>query len=372
MRAIAVVPGTTDVKVVDRPEPSIGAPEQIKLEVLQVGICGTDREEAGGGRADLPPGQSDLVLGHEMLGRVLEVGSGVTAVQRGDYAVFTVRRGCGHCQACADNRSDMCSSGDYTERGIRAADGYQTERVVDGEQYVIRVPAAMASYAVLTEPMSVAEKAIQEAALIQAARLPGNSRDADAWLRGKRALVAGLGPIGLLAAFALRLRDVEVIGLDVVDEESSRPALLKRIGGHYVDGRQVKTEVLDDQLGQVDLLFEATGVASLEFALIDALGINGIYVLTGIPGGDRPVDIDGPALIRQLVLMNQVVLGSVNANRRHFELAVADLERAAQRWGDAIHQVISHRVPASDFAGVREVLAHRAPDEIKSVITWAS
>jgi threonine dehydrogenase-like Zn-dependent dehydrogenase len=225
--------------------------------------------------------------------------------------------------------------------------------------------------------MSVAEKAITEAAQIQAARLPGTTGDGpssgttadpDAWLQGKRALVAGLGPIGLLAAFALRLRGVEVVGLDVVDETSVRPQLLERIGGRYLDGRQVKTELLDDQLGQVDLIFEATGVASLEFALIDALGINGIYVLTGIPGGNRPIDLDGAALIRQLVLANQVIVGSVNANRRHFELAVADLAKAEETWGDAIRQVITHRVPSEQFA---DVLMRRVPDEIKSVITWA-
>ena len=366
MRAIAVVPGTTDVRLVERPEPHIRADDQVKLRVLEVGICGTDREEANGHRADLPPGLSDLVLGHEMLGRVVEVGSGVSSVKPGDYALFTVRRGCGHCAPCAQNRSDMCASGDYTERGIRAADGFQTELVVDTEQYLVKVPPHMAPYAVLTEPMSVAAKAIDEAATIQSARLPGAGTPEE-WLRGKRALVAGLGPIGLLAAFALTLRGVEVIGLDVADEDATRPSLLKRIGGRYVDGRKVKTDVLDDHLGQVDLIFEATGVASLEFELIDALGINGIYVLTGIPGGDRPIDLDGAALIRQLVLNNQVIVGSVNANRDHFATAVADLAKAEETWKDAVHAIVTHRIPADDFA---TAIYKRLPDEIKSVIIW--
>ncbi|HEU5318905.1 MAG TPA: zinc-binding dehydrogenase, partial [Chloroflexota bacterium] len=265
-------------------------------------------------------------------------------------------------------RSDMCASGDYTERGIRAADGFQTELVVDTEQYLVPVPSQMAEYAVLTEPMSVAAKALDEAAKIQSARLPGASSPEE-WLRGKRALVAGLGPIGLLAAFALKLRGADVIGLDVVDETAARPALLKRIGGRYVDGRAVKTGALDDRLGQVDLILEATGVASLEFELIDALGINGIYVLTGIPGGDRPINLDGAGLIRQLVLMNQVIVGSVNANRAHFETAVADLARAEETWKGAVRSVITHRVSAEEFASV---IYKRVPDEIKSVIRWAA
>ena len=126
MKAIAVVPGTKTVRVVDRPEPSIAAPDEIKLRVLRVGICGTDREEAAGGRAKAPPSHDDLVLGHEMFGQVTDVGRAVTLVTPGDYAVFTVRRGCGQCRSCAMNRSDMCQTGLYAERGIWALDGYQS------------------------------------------------------------------------------------------------------------------------------------------------------------------------------------------------------------------------------------------------------
>jgi threonine dehydrogenase-like Zn-dependent dehydrogenase len=118
MRALAVVPGTTQVNLVDRAEPSIAAPDEVKLRILRVGICGTDREEAAGGRSLAPSGQKDLVIGHEMFGHVVETGKAVTRVKPGDYAVFTVRRGCGKCLPCAMNRSDMCRTGEYTERGI--------------------------------------------------------------------------------------------------------------------------------------------------------------------------------------------------------------------------------------------------------------
>ena len=197
MKAIALVPGTTNLRLVDLPEPSITAPDEVKLEVLQVGICGTDREEASGGRAEAPPGKTELVIGHEMLGQVVAIGSAVMAVQPEDYAVFSVRRGCGHCPACAVNRSDMCYSGDYTERGIKGRDGYQAKYVVDSEQYVVKIPGDMASIGVLTEPMSVVEKAIDEAIRIQIARLP-DTKDPQSWLRGKRALVAGSGALASL------------------------------------------------------------------------------------------------------------------------------------------------------------------------------
>src|SRR5512140_2926153 len=126
MKAIAVVPGTDQVRLVDRSEPSIASPDEVKLRIISVGICGTDREEAAGGRALAPSRQKDLVIGHEMLGQVVETGKTVTRVKQGDYAVFTVRRGCGKCMPCAMNRPDMCRTGEYTERGILGADGYQT------------------------------------------------------------------------------------------------------------------------------------------------------------------------------------------------------------------------------------------------------
>jgi threonine dehydrogenase-like Zn-dependent dehydrogenase len=367
MKAIALVPGTDRVQLVDRPEPEIAAPDEVKVRVLQVGICGTDREEAAGGRAEAPPGRTELVIGHEMLGQVVEVGSAVSGVRPGDYCVFSVRRGCGRCPACAIDRSDMCYTGGYAERGIKARDGYQAEYVVDSARYIVKVPAELAPVGVLTEPMSVAEKAIDEATQIQVSRLPGADGPAG-WLRGKQVLVAGLGPVGLLAAFALRLRGAKVLGLDVVDRGSSRPALLQSIGGEYVDGRRIAAHKLDDHFGHIDMVLEATGVANLEFDLLSALGTNGVYVLTGIPGGDRPMSIDGADLVRRLVLGNQVMVGSVNAGHRHFQMAVDDLRQARKAWGGAISQVITHRLPYTAFA---EALSRHPPDEIKTVLEWA-
>lgn len=367
MKAIAITPGTKEVHIVDRPEPTLSAPDEIKLRVLRVGICGTDREEAAGGRADAPPGQKDLVIGHEMFGQVEEVGSQVQNVRPGDFGCFTVRRGCGHCPACLNNRSDMCSTGDYTERGIKQRDGYETELAVDQLQYFVKVPKDQVPLGVLSEPTSVAEKAIDEALSIQAARLPGFD-DPQKWVEGKQVLVAGLGPIGLLAAVALKLRGAKVLGLDVVDEDSLRPTLLKQLGGSYVDGRQTRPAALDDAFGQIDMILEATGIAKVEFDLLDALGINGVYVLTGIPGGDRPLQIDGSGLMRKLVLRNQVMVGSVNASRKHFELAVEDLGKAYKTWGKTMEQLITHAVPYTNFA---DVLEKHPENEIKAVIEWS-
>jgi glucose 1-dehydrogenase len=366
MKAVALIPGTPAIRLIDLSEPVITSPDDVKIRIIRVGICGTDREEASGGRALAPQGRTELVIGHEMFGRVVETGKSVTRVKSGDFAVFTVRRGCGECMPCMMNRSDMCLTGKYHERGIWGMDGYQTEYVVDKEQYIVRVPDDMETIGVLTEPLSVAEKAIHELIHLQSARLP-EAAATPHWLYGRHCLVAGLGPIGLLAALALRLRGAEVFGIDVVDAASARPQWLNHIGGKYVDGRRIPADKVEHELGGMDLILEATGVAILEFNLLDALGKNGVYVLTGIPGGDRPLQLDGADLIRRLVLGNQIMVGSVNASRDHFQMAVDDLSRARLRWGDHVAGLITHRLPFADY---KSVLTRHEQDEIKVVLEW--
>ncbi|MGD0616455.1 MAG: glucose 1-dehydrogenase [Bryobacteraceae bacterium] len=366
MKAIAIVPGTPGLRLVDRPEPSISATDEIKVRIIRVGICGTDREEIAGGRADAPEGRKELVIGHEMFGQVVSTGSSVSRVKPGDYAVFTVRRGCGECPCCEMNRADMCQTGKYRERGIHGLDGYQTEFAVDQEQYIVRVPGELEPVGVLMEPLSVVEKAIDEALRVQIVRRPDAAITPD-WLHGRRCLVAGLGPVGLLAAMVLRLRGGEVYGLDVVDSDTARPKWLGAIGGSYIDGRQVPADRVEKKIGGMDFILDASGVAALEFNLLDALGLNGIYVLTGIPGGDRPLRIPGAELIRQLVLDNQVMLGSVNAARGHFQMAVDDLAQAHLRWGDHIAGLITNRLSRDQFVASKD---QHQPDAIKEVIEW--
>ena len=367
MKAIAIIPGTTGSLIVDRPEPAITAQDEVKVKVIRVGICGTDRTEVSGGRADAPDGQKELIIGHEMFGQVVGLGSSVTRVKVGDFAVFTVRRGCGQCPPCQMGRADMCQTGKYRERGIHGLDGYQTQFVVDKEQYIVSVPAELEPVGVLMEPLSIVEKAIDEALRLQTLRSP-EAAITPIWIVGTRCLVAGLGPVGLLASMVLRLRGADVYGLDVVDSTSARPRWLNVIGGHYVDGRQVPADQVEKTIGAMDLILDASGIAALEFNLLDSLGRNGVYVLTGIPGGDRPLQIEGAELIRQLVLDNQVMLGSVNAARGHFQMAVDDLSQGHLRWGDHIAALITNRYPYSQFA---ESVDHHPPDAIKEVIEWA-
>ncbi|MFC5270249.1 glucose 1-dehydrogenase [Adhaeribacter terreus] len=366
MKAITLIPGTKTVCLEDRTEPQITTDDEVKIKVWEVGICGTDREETSGGQATAPAGKQKLVIGHEMFGQVETVGKLVKKVKSGDFGVFMVRRGCGECEACLNSRSDMCYTGNYTERGIKGADGFQAEYVVDKEEFLIKVPEAIKHLGVLTEPMSVAAKAIDEALGLQKARLK-DIMNQEKWLQGKRTLVAGTGAIGLLAALILRLKGAEVIGLDIVPEDSLRPQLLKQIGGTYVNGKLVKMQEIDKVFGQIDLIFEATGIAELQFQLMEALGINGIYVATGIPTGKRPISNISADLMKQLVLKNQILLGSVNASYAHYEMAVEMLQQSYRKWPEVVNQLITSRIPFEDF---QTALHQHDDDEIKVVVEW--
>ncbi len=367
MKALALQPGTKNISLVDWEEPQIRSDTEIKVKVLRVGICGTDREEASGGRADAPPGEKLLVIGHEMLSQVIQVGKKVTKVQAGDYVVITVRRGCNNCLACLANRSDMCMTGNYTERGIKGRHGFQAQFVVDDEAYAVKVPSSIADIAVLTEPMSVVQKAIDEAGIIQRGRLPYLQNN-DRWLQGKTALVAGLGPIGLLAALVLRLKGANVIGLDIVPPSSPRAKIITEMGGTYVDDKSLDPISFTKQYPNIDLILDAAGIAKLDFDLLDLLGINGIFVLTGVPGDQRQLSLDGAKLMRKLVLKNQVMLGSVNESIQHFENGIIDFEAATQKWPGLLKKFITKRVPYKDF---QKVFSEHSVDEIKDVIEWS-
>lgn len=366
MKAIAIRAGAGAPHLADRPQPNPPAPDEVLLRVLRVGICGTDREEISGGRAQAPAGKTELVIGHEMLGRVEQVGAQVSRAKPGDLGVFTVRRGCRQCLPCEMGRSDMCLTGKYQERGIKGLDGYQAEFVLDQEIYLVRLAPELAGIGVLAEPMSVAEKAVEEAQRIQLGRLPQAAATPD-WWHGRPCLVAGLGPIGLLAALALRLRGATVYGMDIVPEATARPQWLLAIGGQYINGKQVPTTQIKSLEQAMDVVIEAAGIASLSFNLLDTLAPTGVMVLTGIPGGDRPLQLDGAALVRGLVLGNQSIAGSVNAARGHFQTGVDDMLAAELRWPGHVAKLITHTYTAQDFA---TAFSEHPADEIKAIIEW--
>lgn len=346
MRALTVTPGRPEpASVTDIPDPVAGD-DELLVEGIAIGICGTDREIAGGKYGWAPPGRDKLVLGHESLGRVQAAPPG-SGFATGDLVVGVVRRPDPQpCGACARGEFDMCRNGRYTERGIKEIDGYASELWLVETAYAVALDPSLASVGVLTEPVSVVAKAWEQCERI----------GARSWFEPERVLVTGAGPIGLLAALLGVQRGLDVHVLDLVTD-GPKPAAVKALGaGYHHNG-------IDDAISRVrpDIIIEATGVSSLVFDAIGGTSSYGIVCLTGVSAAGHKLKLDIGAANRELVLENDAVVGSVNANLRHYAAGVEALAQADPEW---LERLITRRVPLS-----RATEALRSDDDIKVVLT---
>jgi threonine dehydrogenase-like Zn-dependent dehydrogenase len=367
MKAVAVFPRHKKLELVEHPEPGELSRRQVAIRVLEVGVCGTDREIATYEYGVPPDGSDYLILGHESLGQVTEVGRDVTSVKAGDLVVPTVRRRCaGLCAACDAGRQDFCCTGLYRERGIVGDHGFLTERIVEEESHLNLVPAALRDVAVLAEPLTVTEKAFDQIEAIQS-RLPWHSARAADGAPG-HALVLGAGPVGLLAAMKFKVDGYQV-WVYSRGSEKEKPPIVAEMGAHFIDAESVEPAELGPLcLGRIDVVYEAMGAADVAFGVLQQLGRNGIFVFTGIPRRSNALGLDTSALLYNLVLKNQVVLGTVNAAPCHFRTAIADLTGFSAKFPDALRKLISKRHPMEGFeeplsssAGIKNVIAIGTP-----------
>src|SRR5688572_22647798 len=365
MKAVGVFPGRKQVSVLSHAAAALTLPEHVGVRTLEVGICGTDREICSFAYGTPPEGSDYLVLGHEALGEVVEVGPGVKDFKVGDLVVPSVRRPCPHhaCSPCRVDRQDFCFTGDFTERGIKMTHGYMTEYFVEEEKHLNIVPKDLRDVAVLVEPLTVAEKALAQVWQVQG-RLP--------WVNGspspgagKTAVVLGAGPVGILGAMALISNGFKTYVYSRSAEPNPKADLVNSIGAKYISSQTVSVAKFAKEVGNVDLVYEALGVASITFDVLKILGLNGVFVFTGIPPHKPAIPVEADILMRDMVLKNQVVVGTVNADRPAFESAIRDLGVFKQRWPKALSSVISGRFPMEAY---RELLLGKATG-IKNVIT---
>lgn len=334
------------MRVEELPDPTPGA-DELLVRGLALGICGTDKEIARGDYGWAPPGERRLVLGHESLGRVEHAPDGDTFAP-GDLVAGVVRRPDPEpCGACARGEWDMCRNGRYTERGIKELHGYGSQWWTVPSRYAVKVDASLGLAGVLTEPASVVAKAWEQV-----------DRVGDrAWFDPRCVLVTGAGPIGLLAAMIGVQRGLEVHVLDVVTE-GPKPELVRDLGATYHTS----------SIGEIarrhrpDVVIEATGVGRLVFDAMCETGSYGIVCLTGVSTAGRELQVDAGSLNRSIVLENDVVVGSVNANLRHYEAAADALARAERSW---LERLLTP-VPLSDAA---EVFSGESPAAVKTVLT---
>jgi threonine dehydrogenase-like Zn-dependent dehydrogenase len=346
MRAVTVRPLEPDsilLENVDEPPPSDGA---ILVQTVAIGICGTDHEIIAGKHGAAPPGSERLILGHESVGKVLSAPSGTGFVE-GDWVVGIVRRPDPvPCENCAIGEWDMCRNRRYTERGIKAIDGFASERFRSDPEFLVRTDPALGYLNVLIEPASVIAKAWEHIEHI----------GQRATWRPERVLVTGAGPIGLLAALAAVQRGLEVHVIDRV-EEGAKPDIVRALGAQYHTGS------VKESVAGVDVIVECTGAAALLFDVIEVANPDGIVCLTGLAPAGNPVRVDAASLNREIVLENNVVFGSVNANRRHYEAAAASLAQADRGW---LSRMVNRRVELADWSSAYE----RQPDDIKTILMF--
>ena len=344
MRALAVVPNKADsAGLVDLPEPP-EADGPVLVETLAIGVCGTDIEIVSGAYGTAPAGADHLVIGHESIGRVLDAPAGCGLVA-GDLVVGIVRRPDDvPCPNCAVGEWDMCRNGQYTERGIKGRHGYASERYRIRPDFAVKVDPALGHVGVLLEPTSVVTKAWEHVE-----RIGNRAR----W-EPKRVIVTGAGPIGLLAALLGVQRGLDVHVFDHVST-GPKPGLVADLGATYhADG-------LEQLVPTADVVIECTGVSALVLAVLGATAPDGIVCLTGVSSGGHTLSIDAGTINREIVLGNDVVFGSVNANRRHYEAGAASLAKADKSW---LERLITRRVPFDRWAEALQ----RQPDDVKTII----
>jgi threonine dehydrogenase-like Zn-dependent dehydrogenase len=357
MRALAAYPDSAEVRVVDVAEPPEPTGHQVRLAVLEVGICGTDRDIAAFEYGEPPHGSDHLILGHEVVAEVIDTGPLVTTVNTGDLAVLTVRRPCAvpTCRACAAGRQDFCTTGEFSERGIKHAHGYLTELVVEEEQHVIPVPPQLADVAALVEPLSIAAKAAEQAQAVQQ-RLPWEPE------RG-RVLVLGAGPVGMLGAIAMVVTGFDTIVYSREPADSRRADSVGQLGATYVSAEDAPLDKLPAIVGPVEVIYEAVGVAAVAFGAAQSLSPNGLLILTGIPAPTAPAAVPLDRIMKDIVLNNQAIIGTVNAGRSAFGLAIHKLEQAMYLVPDSVRAIITNRV---SLDAAPDVL--REPHGVKDIV----
>jgi glucose 1-dehydrogenase len=342
MKAIGVFPGKPNsAHLTEVPEPTLAEVANgrgVLVKVLRVGVDGTDKEINAAEYGAAPPGYDYLIVGHESFGRVEEVGPNVSEFKPGDYVVATVRRP-GRSIYDLIGTNDMTTDETYYERGINLRHGYLTEYYVDDAEFLVKMPEGLREVGVLLEPLTIVEKGIQQAYEVQ--------RRLKVW-KARKAAVMGAGTIGLLASMVLRLRGCAVTTFARNSQPYLNSDLIAALGAEYVSTNETPILKAAMQHGPFDLIFEATGNSSVVFDSMQALAKNGVLVLASVTGGDKSISIPADRLNLAFVLGNKAMVGTVNANREHFELGARDMSQAELEFPGWLSKLLTDPVNGLD------------------------
>ncbi|MHC4871002.1 MAG: glucose 1-dehydrogenase [Planctomycetota bacterium] len=366
MKAIALRKESDFPELVDMPEPVL-QDDQVLLKTIRCGVCGTDREIIKRKVPDAPPGSDFLVLGHEVLARVEEVGKDAdTDLKKGDLSAVLVRRGCGKCNACLNDHSDYCYTGEYTERGIHKVHGFFCEYFTDDPKYLVKVPKELEDLGCLCEPMSISTKALLVADKLMG-RVCFNGACSYTGVKEK-ALVAGHGPIGILGAMMLKIEGFDVYVMGRRQEGDPQREFITSFGAGYLDMTVDEDLKFAEENNGFLLELEATGISELTFQRLPRmLSRNGILVLTGVPRGPGEVCTDGNTLMASIVRFNQTITGTVNASKDCFEEAVRFLTEFKEKMPSNADGIITGRYNLDNW---QKAFEKKSRNEVKAVIEF--
>ena len=363
-----------ELLVEDVNQPSLGNHDDVRVKTLRTGICSTERELFHQ-EINTPEGDDFLILGHEAVGEVVETGSAVVGLKKGDIVVPSVRRGCGECVFCNNNRVDMCSTGKYTERGIVKLHGFMSEYFVEQEANLTKIPQELKYQAVMLEPLTIGIKALEEYYKVQKSRLRITEEISEKDIL-KNALIIGAGPIGLLTAVVLACDGIQFTCIDIDEDGGIKSEVARMLNGQYVnlheylDKGEMDCNKLSSEksIGNIDLIIDASPDPVTCMQLIDLLNFNGAIIHLGLPAGNEERRIKLlDHYITSLVLKNGVILGSVNANVTNFTSGVEYMRQANKKFGNVLERIITHKVSVDEYQKAFDV---PSKERIKVVLEW--
>ena len=342
MKAVTVAPLNKDsIKIISVNEPAIESEDEVLVKVIDAGVCRTDIEIRDGLYGEAPRGCDYLILGHESLGLVESVGKNVKSLSIGDYVVRTVRRKCvDNCVNCKKSLIDMCTTGNYSEVGIKGLHGVMVEKYVDKEEYLVKIPVEHADVGVLLEPLSVVEKAVCQAYKIQERLV---------W-QPQRALVLGAGPIGLLQAFITRLEGWDTYVIAKSKKGNLKSQIVEEIGAKYISTYEKDINEVLKGFRPFDFILEATGVAHVIPSAWRVLNNNGVFCLSSITGGRNTVPFPINEINLETVLGNKILFGTVNSNKQDYRRGVKRFSQIKAKWSGLLEQLITKRLSIEGFS----------------------
>lgn len=364
MKAVIVRPPKVGVSIEEIKEPQ---PERnkVKIRILDTGICGTDREIVNGKliTARPPNGKDYLILGHEAVGVVEEDCCGF---KKGDLVMPVNRRGCGHCLNCLIGRPDFCETGEFVEAGMSGLDGFMREYYYDDPKYLVRVPREIRDFAVMAQPLSDLEKSLEEILNIQRRML---------WICGdgtfncRKALVVGTGPVGVLFSLLLKAYGFEVWITNRRELNDMEREIAEEVGLEFYNSAN-GYDGLKEKVGKFDIIFDASNAFTyIAEHLFSLLNYNGILGLFGFPqSGQFSIPYD---MIQNFIMRSNVMVGLVNGQKPHFEMAMIHLAAWKSMWPKTVKAMITKEVDIEDEKEVKEVIMNKLPSEIKVKIRWS-